>query len=121
MSELINFKEKFKKFSALWTPKVLGQFDNYHLKAAKMKGEFVWHSHDDADELFIVVEGALTICLRDREILLHSGECFIVPKGVEHKTVAQKEAHVLFIEKAGTVNTGDQKVGDKTVLQEEWI
>jgi mannose-6-phosphate isomerase-like protein (cupin superfamily) len=121
MSEVINFKKKFTKFSELWTPKILGQFDNYHLKAAKMKGEFVWHSHDDADELFIVVAGVLKICLRDKEIILHSGECFIVPKGVEHKTVAEKEAHVLFIEKAGTLNTGDQIGSSKTVSQEEWI
>ena len=119
--KVINFKEKFKKFSELWTPKILGQFDNYQIKAAKMKGEFIWHSHADADELFIVIEGILKICLRDREIELKSGECFIVPKGVEHKTVAENEAHVLFIEKAGTINTGDQVDSSKKVSEEEWI
>lgn len=121
MSEIINFKDKFKKFSQLWTPKILGQFDNYQIKAAKMKGEFIWHSHSDADELFIVVDGVLKIHLRDREIELHPGECFIVPKGVEHKTSADKEAHVLFIEKAGTLNTGDQVDSGKKVSEEEWI
>ena len=120
MNNVINFKEKFTKFSEFWTPKIVAQFDNYHVKAAKMKGEFVWHSHVDADELFIVIEGILTICLRDREVVLHPGESFVVPKGVEHKPVAHEEVHVLFIEKAGTVNTGDN-AGEKTVTHEEWI
>jgi mannose-6-phosphate isomerase-like protein (cupin superfamily) len=91
MSNVINFKEKFTKFSDLWTPKILGQFDNYHLKAAKMKGEFIWHTHDNADELFIVVSGTLKICLRDREITLQPDECFIVPQGVEHKQLPIKK------------------------------
>jgi mannose-6-phosphate isomerase-like protein (cupin superfamily) len=90
------------------------------VKAAKMKGEFVWHSHTDADELFIVVDGTLTILLRDREIVLKPGESFVVPRGVEHKPVAIEEAHVLFIEKAGTINTGANTC-DRTVTQEEWI
>lgn len=120
MHNVINFKEKFTKFSDFWSPKILAQFDNYQVKAAKMKGEFIWHSHNDADELFIVIDGTLTICLRDREVILNPGECYVVPKGVEHKPVAHKEAHVLFIEKAGTVNTGDQE-SEKTVIGEEWI
>jgi mannose-6-phosphate isomerase-like protein (cupin superfamily) len=86
-----------------------------------MKGEFVWHSHDDADELFIVIEGTLKILFRDSEIVLNVGECFIVPKGVEHKTVAEQEAHVLFIEKVGTINTGDQFNNNKTVHIEDKI
>ena len=120
MNNVITFKEKFTKFSAFWTPKIIAQFDNYHVKAAKMKGEFIWHSHQDADELFIVIEGVLTICLRDREVVLKAGDSFVVPKGVEHKPVAHEEVHALFIEKAGTVNTGD-KIDIKTVTQEEWI
>ncbi len=120
MHKSINFQEKFKKFSEFWTPKILAQFDNYYLKAAKMKGESVWHSHSDVDELFIVVSGQLKILFRDGEIELRGGECYVVPRGIEHKPVVDEEAHVLLIEKAGTFNTGDQG-GERTVSQEEWI
>lgn len=116
----INFKEKFSKFSEIWTPKILGQFDGYYLKAAKMKGEFVWHSHEDVDELFIVFSGTLKILFKDGEVSISEGESFIVPKGVEHKPIADEEVHCLLIEKAGTLNTGDQG-GDRTVCNEEWI
>jgi len=85
-----------------------------------MQGELVWHTHTDVDELFIVVSGKLKILLRDGDIELKAGECYVVPRGVEHKPVADEEAHVLLIEKAGTLNTGDQK-GEKTIDQEEWI
>ena len=84
----INFKDKFTKFNETWTPKILTQFDDYYIKAAKMNGEFVWHSHDEVDELFIVVSGTLKIQLRDGEVSIGAGECFIVPKGTEHKPVA---------------------------------
>lgn len=120
MNSVINFKNKFEKFSEIWTPKILTRFDDYHVKAAKMKGEFVWHTHTDVDELFMVISGTLRILLRDGEVTLHTGECYVVPHGVEHKPVADEEAHVIFIEKAGTVNTGDSG-GDETTTQEEWI
>ena len=120
MNNVVNFKEKFTLFSEFWTPKIVAQFDNYQVKAAKMKGEFVWHSHQDADELFIVIEGTLTICLRDRDVVLKPGECFVVPKGVEHKPVAHEEVHALFVEKAGTINTGDVR-DEMTVTQLDWI
>ena len=120
MPKSINFQEKFQKFSEHWTPKILAQFDDYYLKAAKMKGEFVWHTHQDVDELFIVVSGTLKILFRDGEVELKAGECYIVPRGIEHKPEADEEAQVLLIEKAGTLNTGDQR-GEKTVCQEEWI
>lgn len=116
----INFKEKFSKFNELWTPKILGKFDNYYLKAAKMKGEFIWHSHEDVDELFIVVSGSLKILFRDGEANLREGESIIVPKGVEHKPIALEEVCCLIIEKAGTLNTGDQG-GNRTVFEEERI
>ena len=115
-----NFSEKFEKFSDYWTPKILVKFDDYYIKAAKMKGEFVWHSHAEVDECFMVVRGALRILFRAGEVLIKQGECFIVPKGVEHKPVADEEVCCLLIEKAGTLNTGDQG-GDRTVSQEEWI
>lgn len=116
----INFDEKFEKFSEYWTPKILVKFDGYYIKAAKMKGEFVWHSHADADELFMVVSGNLKILFRDGEVLIKQGECFVVPKGIEHKPIADEEVYCLLIEKAGTLNTGDQG-GDRTVSDEEWI
>lgn len=118
--QAINFKEKFSKFNEVWTPKILGKFDDYYMKAAKMKGEFVWHSHADVDELFIVTSGSLKILFRDGEVTLSAGECFIVPKGIEHKPIAEDEVCCLLIEKAGTLNTGQQG-GERTVLNEEWI
>lgn len=116
----VNFKEKFSKFNETWTPKILGKFDNYYMKVAKMKGEFVWHSHADVDELFIVISGTLKILFRDGEVTISEGECFIVPKGVEHKPVAEEDVCCLLIEKAGTLNTGEQG-GERTVSEEEWI
>ncbi len=85
-----------------------------------MKGEFVWHSHSDVDEVFIIISGKLKILFRDGEIELNPGECYVVPQGIEHKPVADEEVHILLIEKAGTLNTGDQG-GERTVSQEEWI
>lgn len=116
----INFHEKFENFSEYWTPKILVKFNDYYIKAAKMKGEFVWHSHADTDELFMVVSGNLRILFRDSEVLIKQGECFVVTKGVEHKPVADEEVSCLLIEKAGTLNTGDQG-GARTVSNEEWI
>ncbi|MEM9409786.1 MAG: cupin domain-containing protein, partial [Planctomycetota bacterium] len=92
-----------------------------HLKAAKLKGEFVWHQHDDTDELFWVVSGSLRMRFRDREIQINEGELIVVPKGVEHQPVADDEVHVVMIEKQGTVNTGDSKTSDKTVLDLEHL
>lgn len=118
--EPINFKEKLSKFSETWTPKILAQFDNYLLKAAKMKGEFVWHRHADEDELFIIVSGSLKILFRDGEVILGPGECFVVPRGIEHKPIADEEVHCLLVELAGTLNTGNED-GDRTVSHEEWL
>lgn len=116
----INFQEKLAKFSQYWTPKLLEKFDDYYIKAAKMKGEFVWHSHAENDELFIVLSGNLKILFRDREVLIKSGECFVVPKGIEHKPIADQEVCCILIEKTGTLNTGDQG-SERTVSDEEWI
>ena len=99
----INFNNKFSKFKELWTPKILTQFDDYYIKAAKLQGEFVWHSHPDADELFVVISGTLKILFRNGEVTISPGECFVVPKGVEHKPVAEEEVCCLLIEKAGTL------------------
>ncbi len=103
----INLAEKFDRFSDLWSPKVVGRLDGYEIKLVKVAGEFVWHRHDDADEMFLVVDGSLTIQLRDRDVALEAGEFFVVPRGVEHRPVAEAECRVLLLERAGVVNTGD--------------
>ena len=116
----INFEEKLLKFSEHWSPKIIAQLNDYHLKLAKVQGEFVWHDHPETDEVFIVVKGQLEILFRDGSVLLKEGEMFVVPKGVEHKPVAENECHILLIEPAGTVNTGDVKDG-LTAPNNIWI
>ncbi|MAM18814.1 MAG: cupin domain-containing protein [Bacteroidota bacterium] len=106
--EKINLQEKFGKFSDHWHPRLLGELNGQHVKIAKLKGEFVWHHHEEEDELFLVIEGTLEIAFKDKSIQLEEGEMLIVPKGVVHKPIAHKEVKVLLFEPAGTVNTGDQ-------------
>ncbi|MGS2719410.1 cupin domain-containing protein [Paraglaciecola aestuariivivens] len=103
----INLKQKLSKFSDHWSPKVVAEMNNYQFKLVKVAGEFVWHNHPDTDEVFIVLEGNLTIEFRDGLVSLTSGEMFVVPKGVEHKPVAEKECQIMIIEPKGVVNTGD--------------
>lgn len=102
----INLAEKLSLFTEHWSPKIVGELNGQQVKLAKLKGEFVWHHHEQEDELFLVLKGRLTIQLRDREVVLDEGECLIVPSGVEHKPVAHEEAHVLLFEPASTLNTG---------------
>ncbi len=116
----INFEEKLKKFSEHWLPRIIAQLNDYHLKLAKVQGEFVWHDHPETDEVFIIVKGQLEILFRDGKVLLNEGEMFVVPKGIEHKPVAVQECHILLIEPAGTVNTGDI-VDVKTAPNDIWI
>ena len=116
----INFQEKFSKFSELWSPKIVAQLNDYHLKLAKVQGEFVWHDHPETDEVFIVIKGRLDILFRDGKVSLGEGEMFVVPMGMEHKPVAENECHILLIEPAGTVNTGDVK-DDLTAPNNIWI
>ena len=116
----INFEEKLLKFSEHWSPKIIAQLNDYHLKLAKVQGEFVWHDHPETDEVFIVVKGQLEILFRDGSVLLNEGEMYVVPKGMEHKPVAENECHILLIEPAGTVNTGDVKDG-LTAPNNIWI
>lgn len=103
----INLMEKFDLFDELWSPRIVAELNGQHLKLAKIKGEFVWHSHPEADELFMVVRGSIDIELRDAVVRIDEGECYVVPKGVEHRPVAREEAHILLLEPAGTLNTGD--------------
>jgi mannose-6-phosphate isomerase-like protein (cupin superfamily) len=116
----INLAEKFALFDERWSPKVVGEVDAMAVKLAKLEGAFVWHRHDDADELFLVVKGRLVIELRQGEVTLEEGELFIVPKGVEHKPVASELAHVVLLERTETRNTGNLR-NERTVEREERI
>lgn len=116
----INLDEKFSLIKNHWDPKIVGELNNQHIKIAKLKGEFVWHRHENEDEFFMVIKGHLTIKLRDGDIELDEGEFYIVSKGVEHLPVAEEEAHVMMFEPISTVNTGnvesDRTVSDLEVL-----
>lgn len=116
----INFKEKLSQFSDHWAPKIISQFNNNHIKLAKVQGEFNWHEHSETDELFIVLKGRLEIHFRDGKVRLGEGELFVVPKGVEHKPIAEEECHILLIEPTGTINTGDT-VNALTAKDNIWI
>ncbi|UCC41212.1 MAG: cupin domain-containing protein [Candidatus Aminicenantes bacterium] len=116
----INLNKKFSLFNEYWTPKIIGELNEQYVKLAKAKGEFIWHKHDDEDELFLVIKGSLTIQLRNRDIQLKKGEIFIVPKGLEHKPVALEEVHVLLFEPKATKHTGDVK-SEITVEDQEWV
>ncbi|CAB3954564.1 hypothetical protein LMG6001_03760 [Achromobacter insolitus] len=116
----INFTEKLALFSEQWMPKVVAEMNDYQFKLVKIQGEFVWHSHADTDETFIVIEGHLRIELREGHIDLGPGEMAVVPKGVEHKPCAPKEVKMLLIEPRGVRNTGDQG-GDRSAPNDVWI
>ena len=103
----IDLSEKLSTFSEHWSPRTVTQFNDCDVMVVKVKGEFVWHKHDDTDDFFLVLEGHLTIQLRDRDVELDEGEMFVVPRGVEHCPRADVETHVLLIEPRGTLNTGD--------------
>ena len=103
----VNLAEKLAGFTERWQPRTVAEFNGHDIMVAKVQGEFVWHKHDDTDDLFLVLKGELTIELRDRSVTLHPGELFVVPKGIEHRPVANDEVHVLLIESSGTPNTGD--------------
>jgi mannose-6-phosphate isomerase-like protein (cupin superfamily) len=105
----VNLKEKFALFQDYWSPKIVGEIENFYVKLAKFKGEFVWHKHDNEDEMFLVVSGELLIKLRDKDINLKQGEFFIVPKGVEHLPIANEEACILLLEPKTTINTGEKE------------
>jgi mannose-6-phosphate isomerase-like protein (cupin superfamily) len=116
----INFAAKFAAFDERWTPKVVAEMNDYQFKVVKLEGDFVWHSHADTDETFIVLDGALRIAFRDGEVELGAGEMFVVPRGVEHRPSAEKEARVLLIEPRGVLNTG-QAGGELTAENDVWI
>ncbi|MGE7771211.1 cupin domain-containing protein [Viridibacillus arvi] len=102
-----NLTEKFSKFSEHWSPKVIGEMNDYQFKLVKIIGDFVWHDHKDTDEAFIVIDGEMSISFRDGTVKLSKGEMYVIPKGVEHKPYAEKECHIMLVEPKGVVNTGE--------------
>ncbi len=117
----INLKEKLSLFSEHWQPKVIAELNDYQFKLAKLKGEFVWHSHPETDEAFMIIRGQLRIELRDGYVDLKEGDLYVVPRGVEHRPVALEEVQVMLIEPKGIVNTGDANEQDLTAENEVWI
>lgn len=116
----INLEEKFAKFSEHWAPKIIARMNNYHFKVVKFQGEFVWHKHDDTDEVFIAIDGEMSIAFRDGSVKLKAGEMFVVPRGTEHKPFAEKECKVMLVEPAGTINTGGTD-SEMTAENNVWI
>jgi mannose-6-phosphate isomerase-like protein (cupin superfamily) len=115
-----NFENKLQLFTEHWKPKIIAQMNDYHLKLVKIQGHFVWHSHAETDEVFIVIDGSMDIEFRDGKVTLNRGEMYAVPKGVEHKPFAAEPCSVLVIEPAGTINTGDAG-GRMTAPSDIWI
>ncbi len=118
--EKVDIAQKFNLFREHWSPKIVGELNDSYVKLAKIKGEFVWHHHENEDELFLVVKGRLLIKFRERDVWLNEGEFLIIPKGVEHLPVAKEEAHILLLEPKSTVNTGNVH-NERTVSGEQWI
>ena len=116
----INLKEKLARFDEQWSPRVIAEMNEIQFKVVKLEGEFVWHDHAHTDEVFMVLEGAMGIEFRDGRVNLSAGEMFVVPKGVEHKPVAEQECHVLLVEPRGVVNTGAAG-GELTADNDIWI
>jgi len=117
--EVVNIKEKFSSFNEQWSPKIIGEMNDSYVKIAKLQGEFVWHLHENEDEMFFVIQGSLTIRLRDRDLVINEGEFVIIPRGVEHMPVAEEEVQVMLLEPKATVNTGNVE-SDRTV-EADWI
>jgi mannose-6-phosphate isomerase-like protein (cupin superfamily) len=112
----VNLTREFDLLDQYWSPKVLGELNGQYVKIAKVRGEFIWHHHESEDELFLVVEGRLTIKLPDQDVNLEEGEIFIVPRGVEHKPVAEEEAHILLFEPQSTLHMGN--VGSQMTIKD---
>lgn len=117
--EKVNIAQKFEQFSEHWSPRIAGELNDSYVKLVKVKGEFVWHHHDDEDELFLVVKGRLLIKFRDRDLWLDPGEFVIIPRGVEHCPVAEAEVHIILLEPKTTSNTGN--VQNERSVEAQWI
>ena len=117
--QVINLNKKFNLFNEHWSPRIIAELNDAHVKLAKLSGVFVWHQHEQEDEMFLVVKGKLLIKLRDRDLWLNEGEMVIIPKGVEHCPVAEEEVHVMLLEPKSTINTGDQQ--NERTVDPDWI
>jgi len=117
--EVVNLAERLVSIAERWSPRIVGQVNDVHVKLVKLEGEFVWHAHEAEDEMFLVLSGRLRMRLRDRELIAGPGEFLIVPRGVEHCPVADEEVHVLLVEPATTVNTGS--AGGERTREAEWL
>ena len=118
--EKINLKEKLSMFSEHWSPKIVAEMNDYHIKLVKIKGDFVWHNHEDTDEVFIVIEGKMKIEFEEKIVELNEGEMYVVPKGVNHKPFAESECKIMIIEPCGVVNTGNIE-SNLTASNDVWI
>ena len=116
----INLAQKLASFGDTWAPRVIARMNDYEFKLVKLAGDFVWHRHDDTDEVFIVLAGEMEIGFRDRTVALCAGEMYVVPRGVEHITRARRECHAMIVEPSGVVNTGDTG-GALTAKNDVWI
>ena len=119
-NDKINLLKKLTKVKELWNPKVIAEMNDYQFKLAKVKGEFIWHSHEDSDEAFLVINGELTIQLRERNVYLKKGEMYVVKRGIEHKPCAEKECQIMLVEPRGVVNTGSKRE-ELTAPNDIWI
>ena len=118
--EKINLKSKFQKFTDQWSPKVIGEMNDYQFKLVKIENDFTWHKHDDTDETFLVIEGKMGIEFEDQIVELSEGEMIVIPKGKKHKPYAVKEAKIMIIEPKGVINTGDV-TNDLTAKNDQWV
>lgn len=118
---VIDLSEKLALITEQWSPKIISQIEDYQFKLAKLEGDFVWHSHPDTDEVFIVLKGQLRIDFRDGAVTLTEGQMLIVPKTVEHKPYAESECHVMVLVQEGTLNTGDAPRSDRTASSDLWV
>tara|TARA_B100000959_G_C14861377_1_gene574379 strand:+ start:586 stop:957 length:372 start_codon:yes stop_codon:yes gene_type:complete len=120
LPDKINLIEKLSKFSEHWSPKIIAEMNDYQFKLVKIKGDFIWHNHRNTDEVFIVIEGEMSIEFKDKIVELSEGEMFVVPKGIEHKPFSKNECKIMIVEPTGIVNTGDAG-GELTAENDTWI
>ena len=117
---VIDLASKLALFSDTWAPRVVARMNDYEFKLVKLQGEFVWHRHEDTDEVFLVLAGAMEVAFRDRSVVVREGQLYVVPRGVEHITRAERECHALIVEPRGVVNTGDAG-GSLTARNDVWV
>ena len=118
--EAINVPDKFSRVTGQWSPRVVAEMNDYPFKIVRVQGEFIWHSHAETDEAFLVLDGELRIDFRDGHVLLRQGELYVVPKGTEHRPSAEREARLMLIEPRGVLNTGEEG-GERTALNDVWV